>query len=202
MRIFDVLQVFPEITICKVSQLNALYTDTMNYSSYISDTLSRKARWPLSRVQTYMPDITEDDYKALWSYFESKDGFYNSLPLNIQLTQNEEAINNPFVIRCYASMWDESAPRNCSEMFPLVWHRKYYKCRSLQLPDSLRRVRITDNDSKFNSLTCSCITSLINTNGLITKNAAMQLTSLDLKRTPNKKAHHVLTQLMFDRYLM
>jgi hypothetical protein len=76
----------------------------------------------------------------MWSYFLSKDGYYNSLPLDMELTQNEEARSNPFIIYCYVSMWDESAPVDCSDVSLIVWHRKYYKCRSIRLPDNLRRV--------------------------------------------------------------
>jgi len=136
------LQVFPDITICKVTQLNALYTSTMNYAKYISDTSSRKARWPIDRVDKFIPDFDEDLYNSTWAFFMSKDGYYNSLPRDVQLTENEEVANNPFVIYCFASMWDESEPWNCSEAFKAIWHRKYYKCRSLQLPDSMRRVGI------------------------------------------------------------
>lgn len=135
-------QFFPDLTICKVSRLNTLYTSTLNYSKYISDTMARKTRWPLERMRTSsIPNVAEDKYDVVWSYFLSKDGYYNSLPLDIELTQNEEARNSPFIVYCYASMWDESKPVDCYNVSFLVWHRKYYKCRSIRLPDSLRRVR-------------------------------------------------------------
>lgn len=132
---------FPDVTICKVAQLNALYTSTLNYSRYISDTLARRDRWPFSRVKLFMPNTTQSTYNAVWRYFLSKEGYYNSLPRDFHGMDNQESLDNPILINCHAILGHSVSNVDCARFVQISWHRRYSKCLVLDLPDSLRTVR-------------------------------------------------------------
>ena len=141
-------QFFPDITVCKIAQLNTLYTSSLNYSKYISDTEARKSRWPFDRVRTVIPDIDAEFYEVLWSYLESKEGYYYSLPLDIHQVENKESRDNPFVIGCRATTWDSASYYDCSVVALSSWHRRYYRCLNINLPDSHRKVRSSAKEAQ------------------------------------------------------
>jgi hypothetical protein len=137
---FALFQFFPDITVCKIAQLNTLYTSSLNYSKYISDTKARKSRWSFDQVRTVISDISAEEYDALWTYLESKEGYYYSLPRDVHQVDNKESRDNPFVIHCSASTWDSPLSFDCSVVALNIWHRRYYRCLGINLPDTHRTV--------------------------------------------------------------
>ena len=133
-------EVFPDVTICKTYQMNSLYSDTMNWSKYYSETKARYYRWPLETTRALFPNVTPPLYGSIWQILLSKDGYYASLPLNISTIENEETLNNPFVTYCYTTDWNSFRDWNCLDAVRLRWDPMYYKCITIEIPADRREV--------------------------------------------------------------
>lgn len=135
-------QVFPDITICNVYQLNSLYTNSITWSKYMTATRNRYLRWPLKKIQSEIPSVTAESYYAVWNSLLSKDGYYNSLPLDVNQTQNNpETVGNPTVIWCFTSEWNSVRANSCMQSVRVRWNPMYYRCSTIEFSSQSQSVR-------------------------------------------------------------